>query len=255
MASTEHLSWRLGLITTHPVPSGAAATSRSARVGNPPCKPDEEGPRLLFETPLPGDASQGRESGADPRPAGTGARRRARPRPVGDAPGLDRRHPPRCGRHNDKRRVEFSDDGTCIRTRQGHPVSVDLGLEPTSPLYMVLHSTAGRHLESVLREGLRPMNRLVARRHEWFRSSISEPRTAKLDRFGAVQWSSRGHAESTRPGALSGVESVLSGRVSVADAGVPRKTPGGPRIGAQPVSAVEGRSGTTERPTSNSMGP
>lgn len=60
---------------------------------------------------------------------------------------------------NDKRRFEFSPDGTRIRARQGHSIEVDLALTPTSPPEVLLHGTVSRYLEQILEEGLKPMNR------------------------------------------------------------------------------------------------
>jgi putative RNA 2'-phosphotransferase len=55
---------------------------------------------------------------------------------------------------NDKQRFEFSDDGACIRARQGHSVEVSLGYEPVTPPAVLYHGTAARNLEAILAEGL-----------------------------------------------------------------------------------------------------
>ncbi|MDE3725149.1 RNA 2'-phosphotransferase [Nocardiopsis sp. N85] len=60
---------------------------------------------------------------------------------------------------NDKKRFEFSADGTRIRARQGHSVSVDPGLVPTEPPETLYHGTVGRFMPAITAEGLRPMNR------------------------------------------------------------------------------------------------
>lgn len=60
---------------------------------------------------------------------------------------------------NDKQRFEFSADRTRIRARQGHSVSVDLGLAPAVPPEVLYHGTVGRFLPAITAEGLRPMAR------------------------------------------------------------------------------------------------
>lgn len=60
---------------------------------------------------------------------------------------------------NDKKRFEFSDDGQSIRARQGHSIEVDLGLLPMVPPDFLFHGTAERYLNSIMQDGLKPMNR------------------------------------------------------------------------------------------------
>lgn len=60
---------------------------------------------------------------------------------------------------SDKQRFVLSDDGKRIRANQGHSVSVDLELLPQVPPSRLYHGTASRFLESIRREGLRPMER------------------------------------------------------------------------------------------------
>jgi len=60
---------------------------------------------------------------------------------------------------NDKKRFEFSEDGSRIRARQGHSVKVELGLAPLAPPEVLFHGTATRFLASILNDGLRPMAR------------------------------------------------------------------------------------------------
>ena len=62
-------------------------------------------------------------------------------------------------RENDKQRFELSPDGARIRARQGHSISVDLGLEPRVPPDVLFHGTVARALPAIRHEGLRPMNR------------------------------------------------------------------------------------------------
>ena len=60
---------------------------------------------------------------------------------------------------NDKQRFALSPDGSRIRARQGHSVPVELGLEPRTPPELLYQGTVERFLESIRREGLRPMGR------------------------------------------------------------------------------------------------
>ena len=61
--------------------------------------------------------------------------------------------------NNDKQRFVISDDSTQIRANQGHSVTVDLALTPTSPPNVLFHGTATRFLKSVLQDGLQKMKR------------------------------------------------------------------------------------------------
>ncbi len=58
-----------------------------------------------------------------------------------------------------KQRYAFNEDHTKIRANQGHSVAVDLELKPVNPPEYLWHGTASRFLESILREGLKPMSR------------------------------------------------------------------------------------------------
>ena len=55
---------------------------------------------------------------------------------------------------NNKKRFEFSEDGTRIRASQGHSVEVDLGYEPKSPPEFLYHGTATKFLDSIFKRGL-----------------------------------------------------------------------------------------------------
>ena len=61
--------------------------------------------------------------------------------------------------HNDKRRFAFDGTGARIRASQGHSVPVQLGYVPRPPPDVLFHGTAARHVEAILREGLRPGRR------------------------------------------------------------------------------------------------
>jgi putative RNA 2'-phosphotransferase len=60
---------------------------------------------------------------------------------------------------NDKQRFELSPDGKQLRARQGHSVAVTLDWPSVVPPDLLYHGTVGRSLDTVLREGLRPMQR------------------------------------------------------------------------------------------------
>jgi putative RNA 2'-phosphotransferase len=62
-------------------------------------------------------------------------------------------------RDSDKQRFAFDETGTRIRANQGHTVEVDLELAAATPPDRLFHGTAARHLEVILREGLKPMGR------------------------------------------------------------------------------------------------
>jgi putative RNA 2'-phosphotransferase len=60
---------------------------------------------------------------------------------------------------NDKQRFIISDDGEKIRANQGHSITVDLGLESQMPPDILYHGTAPHFLDSIMRDGLKPMSR------------------------------------------------------------------------------------------------
>lgn len=55
---------------------------------------------------------------------------------------------------NDKKRFEFSPDGTQIRASQGHSVNVNLGYESAEPPEILLHGTVPQFLDSIRKTGL-----------------------------------------------------------------------------------------------------
>jgi len=60
---------------------------------------------------------------------------------------------------NDKKRFELSADQTRIRARQGHSVEIDLEWPVQMPPEHLFHGTVERFLDSIMREGLKPMQR------------------------------------------------------------------------------------------------
>lgn len=55
---------------------------------------------------------------------------------------------------NPKRRFEFSEDQMLIRARQGHSITVDLGLDPMAPPTQLFHGTTQHVLASIRTQGL-----------------------------------------------------------------------------------------------------
>ena len=60
---------------------------------------------------------------------------------------------------NDKQRFILSEDKKRIRANQGHSITIDLELESKMPPDILYHGTASRFLESIMKNGLKPMNR------------------------------------------------------------------------------------------------
>jgi putative RNA 2'-phosphotransferase len=60
---------------------------------------------------------------------------------------------------DDKRRFTLSDDGRRIRAAQGHSIAVDLGLQAVEPPETLFHGTATATLDTIFREGLKPVSR------------------------------------------------------------------------------------------------
>ena len=60
---------------------------------------------------------------------------------------------------NDKQRYSISADGKKIRANQGHSIDVDVELECSMPPDMLYHGTAVRFLDSIMKDGLKPMSR------------------------------------------------------------------------------------------------
>ena len=62
-------------------------------------------------------------------------------------------------RTDNKQRYAFNADKTKIRANQGHSVPIDLELVPKTPPEALYHGTGERFVESIDREGLKPMQR------------------------------------------------------------------------------------------------
>ncbi len=63
-------------------------------------------------------------------------------------------------RTDNKQRYSFNQDKTLIRANQGHSIPVDVELEEKQPPQYLYHGTADRFLDSIMEDGLKPMNRL-----------------------------------------------------------------------------------------------
>jgi len=60
---------------------------------------------------------------------------------------------------NDKKRFAYSSDGLRIRASQGHSISIDLNLKPQDPPLYLYHGTASKFIDSILKNGIKSMNR------------------------------------------------------------------------------------------------
>ena len=61
---------------------------------------------------------------------------------------------------NDKKRYEFSQDGSKIRARQGHSIPVDVDLKEATPPDVLYHGTSTEtFFKHIQREGLKSMSR------------------------------------------------------------------------------------------------
>lgn len=83
---------------------------------------------------------------------------------------------------NDKQRFELSADLARIRARQGHSISIELDLAPTSPPVVLYHGTVGPFLDAILAEGLSKM----ARHHVHLSPDVETARRVGARRGKAV---------------------------------------------------------------------
>lgn len=60
---------------------------------------------------------------------------------------------------NDKQRFAMDNNRGKIRANQGHSIKVDLSLEPVKPPSVLLHGTAERSYESIMKQGLTKQKR------------------------------------------------------------------------------------------------
>jgi putative RNA 2'-phosphotransferase len=62
-------------------------------------------------------------------------------------------------KNNDKQRFIIDTENNKIRANQGHSIEIDLKLEPQAPPDELYHGTAIRFLESIRKDGIKPMSR------------------------------------------------------------------------------------------------
>jgi putative RNA 2'-phosphotransferase len=62
-------------------------------------------------------------------------------------------------KNNDKQRFIIDNENNKIRANQGHSIEIDLKLEPQIPPCELYHGTAIRFLESIEKDGIKPMLR------------------------------------------------------------------------------------------------
>lgn len=74
---------------------------------------------------------------------------------------------------NDKQRFAFSEDGKRIRANQGHSIEVDLALTVATPPPLLYHGTATRFLDSIMKEGLKAMDRHDVHLSELFDTAVA----------------------------------------------------------------------------------
>jgi putative RNA 2'-phosphotransferase len=60
---------------------------------------------------------------------------------------------------NEKQRFEISEDGSCIRARQGHSIKVEGDWPVAAPPELLFHGTTERFLASIMQQGLLPGSR------------------------------------------------------------------------------------------------
>jgi putative RNA 2'-phosphotransferase len=60
---------------------------------------------------------------------------------------------------NNKKRFEYSSDGSMIRARQGHSVDVDLGYKPVTPPEVLYHGTSEDVVDSIFENGIEKRSR------------------------------------------------------------------------------------------------
>lgn len=62
-------------------------------------------------------------------------------------------------KNNDKQRFALNDNKTLLRANQGHTMEVNLDLPFVEPPEFLFHGTAIQNVESILKQGLKPMQR------------------------------------------------------------------------------------------------
>lgn len=63
-------------------------------------------------------------------------------------------------KNDNKNRYSFNEDKTLIRANQGHSINVDIELKEAIPTTILYHGTSTKFLNSIKKDGLKPMSRL-----------------------------------------------------------------------------------------------
>ncbi len=75
-------------------------------------------------------------------------------------------------RTDEKGRYSFNEDRTKVRANQGHSLPVDVELLESEAPAALYHGTATRFLDSIMREGLKPMGRLYVHLSKDYDSAV-----------------------------------------------------------------------------------
>ena len=73
---------------------------------------------------------------------------------------------------DEKKRYSFNEDMTLIRANQGHSIPVDVELKEVTPPDVLYHGTAKRFIDSIKRDGIKPMSRLYVHLSEDVNTAI-----------------------------------------------------------------------------------
>ena len=74
---------------------------------------------------------------------------------------------------NDKKRYEYNEDKSLIRARQGHSVNVDVDLKEMVPPDILYHGTTTRFYSTILKEGIKKMNRQYVHLSDNYTTAVS----------------------------------------------------------------------------------
>lgn len=74
---------------------------------------------------------------------------------------------------NDKKRYEYNEDKSLIRARQGHSVNVNVDLKEMTPPDILYHGTTTRFYSTILKEGIKKMNRQYVHLSDNYSTAVS----------------------------------------------------------------------------------
>lgn len=75
-------------------------------------------------------------------------------------------------RTDNKGRYSFNENKTKIRANQGHSIQVDIEFKELEPPAALYHGTATKSLDSIMRQGIKSMNRLYVHLSKDFETAI-----------------------------------------------------------------------------------